>query len=38
MAGKVLNEKQIKQNPASLYHIGFLQFQKGNYNNIDGLF
>jgi hypothetical protein len=38
MVGKVVNEKKIKQNATSLYHIGFLQFQKGNYNNIDGLF
>lgn len=38
MIGKVLNEKKIKQNPSSLYHVGFLQFQKGNYESIEGLF
>jgi hypothetical protein len=38
LVGKVVNEKKIKQNASSLYHIGFLQFQKGNYNSIDGLF
>jgi hypothetical protein len=38
MVGKVLNKKQIKDNPSSLYHIGFLEFQKGNYKSIDGLF
>jgi len=38
MLGKVLNDKKIKPNPSSLYHIGFLQFQKGNYKSIDGLF
>lgn len=38
MVGKVLNKKQVKDNPSSLYHIGFLQFQKGNYKSIDGLF
>jgi hypothetical protein len=38
MIGKVVNEKKIKQNPSSLYHVGFLQFQKGNYESIEGLF
>jgi hypothetical protein len=38
MVGKVLNEKQIRQNLSSLYHIGFLQYQKGNYKSIEGLF
>ena len=38
MIGKVLNKKQVKDDPSSLYHIGFLQFQKGNYKSIDGLF
>jgi len=38
MIGKVLNKKQVKSNPSSLYHVGFLQFQGGNYKSIDGLF
>lgn len=38
MVGKVLNAKKIKENSSSLYHIGFLQYQKGNYKSIDGLF
>jgi flavin reductase (DIM6/NTAB) family NADH-FMN oxidoreductase RutF len=38
MVGKVLNAKKLKQNPASLYHVGFLQSQKGNYKSIEGLF
>jgi hypothetical protein len=38
MVGKVLNEKRIKENSSSLWHIGFLQYQKGNYNSIEGLF
>ncbi|MCR8559974.1 hypothetical protein KXD93_20145 [Mucilaginibacter sp. BJC16-A38] len=38
MIGKVLNKKKRKENPSSLYHVGFLQFQKGNYESIDGLF
>jgi flavin reductase (DIM6/NTAB) family NADH-FMN oxidoreductase RutF len=38
MVGKVLNKKLVKDDPSSLYHIGFLQFQKGNYKSIDGLF
>jgi hypothetical protein len=38
MVGKVVNDKKIKPNPASLYHVGFLQFQMGNYKNIEGLF
>jgi len=38
MLGRVVNAKQIKQNPSSLYHVGFLQFQKGDYKSIDGLF
>ena len=38
LVGKVVNAKKIKQNSSSLYHIGFLQFQKSNYNSIDGLF
>jgi hypothetical protein len=38
MIGKVVNQKQVKKDPASLYHVGFLQFQKSNYKSIDGLF
>ena len=38
MIGKVINLKKIKQNPSSLYHIGFLQFQKSGYESIEGLF
>jgi flavin reductase (DIM6/NTAB) family NADH-FMN oxidoreductase RutF len=38
MVGKVVNEKRIKPKSSSLYHVGFLQFQMGNYKNIDGLF
>jgi hypothetical protein len=38
MVGKVLNYKKIKPNPASLFHVGFLQFQMGSYKNIEGLF
>ena len=38
MVGKVLNHKKRKENSSSLYHVGFLQFQKGNYQSIDGLF
>jgi len=38
MVGKVVNEKKIKQDTSSLYHVGFLQFQQGNYTNIEGLF
>ncbi|MDP9079247.1 MAG: hypothetical protein M3O71_17600 [Bacteroidota bacterium] len=38
LIGKVVNKKKLKENPSSLYHIGFLQFQKGNYESIDGLF
>jgi len=38
MIGKVVNEKKIKPESASLYHVGFLQFQNGNYKNIEGLY
>lgn len=38
MVGKVLNHKIIRQNPASLYHVSFLQFQKSNYTGIEGVF
>jgi hypothetical protein len=38
MVGKVVNKKKIKQNPSSLYHVGFLEFQNSNYASIDGLY
>jgi len=38
MIGKVVNQKQVKKDPVSLYHVGFLQFQRSNYKSIDGLF
>jgi flavin reductase (DIM6/NTAB) family NADH-FMN oxidoreductase RutF len=38
MIGKVVHTKQIKTNPASLYHVGFLQFKKSGYPAIDGLY
>jgi hypothetical protein len=38
MIGQVVNARQIKADPASLYHVGFLQFKKGNYESIEGLF
>lgn len=38
MVGKVLNEKELKPNHSSLFHVGFLQFQLANYTNIEGLF
>jgi hypothetical protein len=38
MIGKVINSKQIKPTPSSLYHVGFLQFKKGSYESIEGLF
>ncbi|MDB5130552.1 MAG: oxidoreductase RutF, flavin reductase family [Mucilaginibacter sp.] len=38
MVGKVVNSKKIKHKTSSLYHVGFLQFQKSNYQSIDGLF
>jgi flavin reductase (DIM6/NTAB) family NADH-FMN oxidoreductase RutF len=38
MVGRVVNFKKINPKPESLYHVGFLQYQMGNYKNIDGLF
>jgi len=38
MVGKVVNLKKIKPKSSSLYHVGFLQYQMGDYKNIDGLF
>jgi flavin reductase (DIM6/NTAB) family NADH-FMN oxidoreductase RutF len=38
MVGRVLSKTQLKSNPSSLYHVGFLQFQNSKYESIDGLF
>jgi len=38
LVGKVVNAEQLKPDPSSLYHVGFLQSQKGNYTSIDGLY
>jgi hypothetical protein len=38
MIGKVVNAKQLKKEPASLYHVGFLQFKNSSYAPIEGLF
>lgn len=38
MMGRVINNKILKPNPESLYHVGFLQFQNSNYTSIEGLF
>jgi hypothetical protein len=38
MVGKVLNYKKLRSNPASLYHVSFLQFREGNYKGIEGVF
>ncbi|QKJ29915.1 hypothetical protein HQ865_09150 [Mucilaginibacter mali] len=38
LLGKVVNKRVIRQNPASLYHVGFLQAQQGNYKSMEGLF
>jgi flavin reductase (DIM6/NTAB) family NADH-FMN oxidoreductase RutF len=38
MIGKVVNERRLKPESASLYHVGFLQFQKSGYPNIEGLY
>ena len=38
MVGKVLSDKKRKETSSSLYHVGFLQFQKSNYKSIEGLF
>jgi flavin reductase (DIM6/NTAB) family NADH-FMN oxidoreductase RutF len=38
MIGKVINTKKMKPESSSLYHVGFLQYQMGDYENIDGLF
>jgi flavin reductase (DIM6/NTAB) family NADH-FMN oxidoreductase RutF len=38
LVGKVVNKKMIRKNPSSLHHISFLQFKKGNYKSIEGLY
>lgn len=38
LLGKVVNKNNISENTASLYHVGFLQFQNSSYNSIDGVF
>jgi flavin reductase (DIM6/NTAB) family NADH-FMN oxidoreductase RutF len=38
LVGKVANNKLVRKNPASFYHVGFLQFQKSNYQSIDGIY
>jgi flavin reductase (DIM6/NTAB) family NADH-FMN oxidoreductase RutF len=38
LVGKVVNKKSMNENSASLYHVGFLQFQNSSYNSIDGVF
>lgn len=38
MMGKVVNEKKLKPESSSLYHVGFLQLQKSRYKNIEGLY
>jgi len=38
MIGKVINTKKLRKDPTSLYHLGFLQSCKSNYQGIDGLF
>jgi len=36
MIGKIINAKTLKQNTSSFYHVGFLEYLKAHYNNIDG--
>jgi flavin reductase (DIM6/NTAB) family NADH-FMN oxidoreductase RutF len=38
MMGKVVNAKQLKENPKSFYHVGFLQFQTGSYESVEGVY
>ena len=38
LIGKVFNEKKMVDKPASLYHIGFMAFQKGGYKNMEGVY
>jgi hypothetical protein len=38
LVGKVVNKKQLVDKPSSLYHIGFMEFQTGDYKNIEGVY
>jgi hypothetical protein len=38
MIGKVVNSKIIRQNTSSFYHVGFLQFQNGNYKSVEAVY
>jgi len=38
MVGKVANFKKIKPTTSSFYHVGFLQFQKGNYKSVEAVY
>jgi flavin reductase (DIM6/NTAB) family NADH-FMN oxidoreductase RutF len=38
LVGKVVNKRNIRENSASLYHVGFLQFQNSNYQSMEGTF
>jgi flavin reductase (DIM6/NTAB) family NADH-FMN oxidoreductase RutF len=38
LVGKVVHSKVIREDAASLYHVGFLEFQKSNYSSIEGVF
>ena len=38
MVGKVVNSKQLIDKSASLYHIGFMEFQNGTYKRMEGVY
>lgn len=38
LLGKIVNQKTITPHATSLYHVSFLQFQKTNYEKIEGLY
>jgi len=38
LVGKVVNKKQMVEKPASLYHIGFMEFQTSDYKTIGNCF
>jgi len=38
LVGKVANARSMRKDPASLYHVGFLQFQKSDYQSIEGIY
>jgi flavin reductase (DIM6/NTAB) family NADH-FMN oxidoreductase RutF len=38
LVGKVVNKRNIRDDNASLYHVGFLAFQNSNYKSIEGTF